>query len=44
MHRPETKIEKINKKKLNSVAIVRKRSIPTERPPLVDEVSTNLCG
>jgi hypothetical protein len=31
-------------KKLNSVALVRKRTIPTERPPLVGEVSANLCG
>jgi hypothetical protein len=30
--------------KLNSVAIVRKRTIPAERPPLVGEVSANLCG
>jgi hypothetical protein len=30
------------KKKLNSVAVVRKRTIPTERPPLVSEVSVNL--
>jgi hypothetical protein len=28
--------------KKNSVAVVRKRSIPTERPPLVGEVSANL--
>jgi hypothetical protein len=34
----------INKKKVNSVAVVRKRTIPTERPPLVGEVSANLCG
>jgi hypothetical protein len=27
-----------------SVALVRKRTIPTERPPLVGEVSANLCG
>jgi hypothetical protein len=27
-----------------SVALVRKRTIPTERPPLVGEVSTNFCG
>jgi hypothetical protein len=27
-------------KKLNSVAVVRKRTIPTERPPLVGEVPT----
>jgi hypothetical protein len=26
-------------KKLNSVAVVRKRTIPTERPPLVGEVN-----
>jgi hypothetical protein len=32
------------KKKLNSVAVVRKRNIPTERPPLVGEVNANLCG
>jgi hypothetical protein len=31
-------------KKLNSVALVRERTIPTERPPLVGEVSANLCG
>jgi hypothetical protein len=30
--------------KLNSVAVVRKQTIPTERPPLVGEVSSNLCG
>jgi hypothetical protein len=28
----------------SSVALVRKRTIPTERPPLVGEVSTNFCG
>jgi hypothetical protein len=28
----------------NSVALVRERTIPTERPPLVGEVSTNVCG
>jgi hypothetical protein len=32
------------KTKLNSVAVVRKRTILTERPPLVGEVSSNLCG
>jgi hypothetical protein len=31
-------------KKLNSVALVRKRTIPTERPPHVGEVSANFCG
>jgi hypothetical protein len=30
--------------KLNSVAVVRKRTIPTERPPLVGEVSANFFG
>jgi hypothetical protein len=30
--------------KLNSVAWVSERTIPTERPPLVSEVSTNFCG
>jgi hypothetical protein len=29
--------------KLNSVALVRERTIPTERPPLVGEVSANFC-
>jgi hypothetical protein len=28
--------------KLNSVALVRERTIPTERPPPVGEVSANL--
>jgi hypothetical protein len=31
------------KKKLNSVALVRERTIPTERPPLVGEVSDIFC-
>jgi hypothetical protein len=31
-------------KRKNSVALVRKRTMPTERPPLVSEVSANLCG
>jgi hypothetical protein len=29
---------------INSVAVGRKRTIPTERPPLVGEVSAKLCG
>jgi hypothetical protein len=33
-----------SKKKLNSVAVVRKRTIPTELPPLVGEVSAKFCG
>jgi len=32
------------KLKLNSVALVRTRTIPTERLPLVGEVSANFCG
>jgi hypothetical protein len=28
----------------NSVALVRERTIPTEQPPLVGEVSVNFCG
>jgi hypothetical protein len=31
------------KKKINSVALVRKRNIPTERPPSVGKVSANFC-
>jgi hypothetical protein len=31
-------------KKLNSVALVRERTIPTGRPPLVGEVSANFWG
>jgi hypothetical protein len=30
--------------KLNSVALVRDGTIPTERPPLVGEFSANFCG
>ena len=30
--------------KLNSVALVRERTIPTEWPPPVGEVSANFCG
>jgi hypothetical protein len=30
--------------KTNSVALVRERRIPTERPLLVGRVSTNFCG
>jgi hypothetical protein len=28
----------------NSVALVRERTIPTERPPLVGEMIANFCG
>ena len=31
-------------KKKNSVALFRERTIPTERPPPVGEVSANFCG
>jgi hypothetical protein len=31
-------------KQTNSVALVRKQTIPTERPPLVGEVSTDFSG
>ena len=34
----------IYKTKLNSVALVREQTIPTERPPPVGEVSANFCG
>jgi hypothetical protein len=30
--------------KTNSVALVRERTIPIERPPLLGDVSTNFCG
>jgi hypothetical protein len=30
--------------KLNSVSFLRKQTIPTERPPLVGEVTANFCG
>jgi hypothetical protein len=31
-------------KKKNSVSLVRKPTVSTERPPHVDEVSANFCG
>jgi len=34
----------ITKQTTNSVALVRTRTIPTERPPPVGEVSANFCG
>jgi hypothetical protein len=34
----------MNMNKKHSVALVRKRTIPTELPPLVGEVSANFCG
>jgi len=41
--RPDHYVQE-TKLKLNSVALVRKRTIPTERPPPVGEVSANFCG
>jgi hypothetical protein len=35
---------KNNNNNNNSVALVRERTILTERPPLVGEVSANFCG
>ena len=35
---------KSQRQKKNSVALVRERTIPTERPPPVGEVSANFCG
>jgi hypothetical protein len=40
---PYWNIKKLNWK-INSLAWVRERTIPTERPPLVCEVSANFCG
>jgi hypothetical protein len=37
-------IYKNYKNKTNTVVLVRKRTIPTERPPLVGEVSVNFSG
>jgi hypothetical protein len=34
----------LSKKETYSVARVRERTVPTERPPLVIEVSANFCG
>jgi hypothetical protein len=33
-----------NNKKLNSVVLVRKKTTPTEQPPIVGEVGANFCG
>jgi hypothetical protein len=35
---------KLKTKKLNSVALVRKQTIPTKRPPLAGDISAKLCG
>jgi hypothetical protein len=41
---PALKPQTVFYSKLNSVALVRERTIPTERPPPVGEVSANFCG
>ena len=37
-------LTEMSKTKLNSVALARERTIPTERPPPLGEVSANFCG
>jgi hypothetical protein len=41
---PRTILLVVLETKLNSVAVVSKQNIPTERSPLVGEVSSNFCG
>jgi hypothetical protein len=41
---PRWKKKKEEEEKKTSVALVRERTIPTERPPLFGEVSVNFCG
>jgi hypothetical protein len=36
--------ENVDTRKLNSLVLVRERTIPTERPTLVGEVSANFLG
>ena len=43
-HRHMIIISNTKTHQLNSVALVRERTIPTERPPPVGEVSINFCG
>jgi hypothetical protein len=40
----EPYIVPVLKTKLSSVVLVLERTMPTERPPLVGEVSANFCG
>jgi hypothetical protein len=40
----QAQLQDISEEKKNSVALVRERTIPTERPPPVGEVSANFCG
>jgi hypothetical protein len=42
--RPRSNMQELIYKETNSVALVRKRTIPTERPLLVGEVSANFSG
>jgi hypothetical protein len=44
LHNLCSKKKNKKKKKLNFVAVGRKRIIPTKRPHLVGEISANLCG
>jgi hypothetical protein len=39
-----TKEEIVTLIKKNSVALVRKRTMPIERPPLVGKINANFCG
>jgi hypothetical protein len=39
----DVNLENMKQKQTNSVALFRERTIPTERPPLVGEVSANFC-
>jgi hypothetical protein len=42
--RAHDEIQGEQEQKTNSVALVRKRTIPTKRPPLVGKVSANFSG
>jgi hypothetical protein len=47
LHCPHMEVVQImytNQKKKTPWLVVRKRTIPTERPPLVSEASANFCG
>jgi hypothetical protein len=41
---PEDGLVRQNHKKKAPWPLIRKQTIPTERPPLVSEVSANFCG
>jgi hypothetical protein len=43
-HCPQHNVLLTDKTKLNSMALVRERTIPTEQPPPVGEASANFCG